>query len=79
MVVPMSDSRRRPREHESAPSPGRRPDFLAERDELRFFIEAIAPGSTPAEKAAAQRRAVLFDTVNRLGDPNFMLWLDELK
>lgn len=57
----------------------RRPDFLAERDDVRFFIEAIAPGSTPAEKAAAQRRAVLFDTVNRLGDPNFMLWLDELE
>lgn len=46
---------------------------------FEIFIEAIAPGSTPAEKAAAQRRAVLFDTVNRLGDPNFMLWLDELK
>ncbi|GAA1928587.1 hypothetical protein [Nocardioides marmoribigeumensis] len=57
----------------------RRPDFLAERDNLRIFIEAVAPGSTPAEKAAAQRRAVLFDTVNQLGDPNFMLWLDELE
>ncbi len=57
----------------------RRPDFLAERDDLGFFVEAIAPGSTPAEKAAAQRRAALFDTVNRLGDPNFMLWLDELE
>lgn len=57
----------------------RRPDFLAERDQVRIFIEAIAPGSTPAEKAAAQRRAVLFDTVNRLGDPNFVLWLDDLQ
>lgn len=55
-----------------------RPDFLAERDDHRFFVEAIAPGSTPAKKAAAQRRAVLFDTVNQLGNPNFMLWLDEL-
>lgn len=65
--------------HPAVQGTSRRPDFLAERDDLRFFIEAIAPGSTPAEKAAAQRRAVLFDTVNRLGDPNFMLWLDELK
>lgn len=65
--------------HPEVQGTSRRPDFLAERDDLRFFIEAIAPGSTPAEKAAAQRRAVLFDTVNRLGDPNFMLWLDELK
>src|SRR6476646_9850541 len=65
--------------HPEVQGTGRRPDFRAERDDLRFFIEAIAPGSTPAEKAAAQRRAVLFDTVNRLGDPNFMLCLDELE
>lgn len=65
--------------HPEVTGTSRRPDFLAERDDLRFFVEAIAPGSTPAEKAAAQRRAVLFDTVNRLGDPNFMLWLDELE
>src|SRR5689334_24556015 len=44
------------------------PDFLAERDRERLYIEAIAPGSSPAAKAAAQRRAVLFDTVNRLDD-----------
>ncbi|WP_104106690.1 hypothetical protein [Nocardioides sp. 616] len=54
------------------------PDFLAERQCERFYIEAIAPGSTPSAKAAAQRRSVLFDTVNRLDDPNFILWLDEL-
>lgn len=55
-----------------------RPDFFAERDRERLYIEAIAPGSSPATKGAAQRRAVLFDTVNRLDDPNFMLWLDDL-
>lgn len=38
-----------------------RPDFLAERDRERLYIEAIAPGSSPAAKAVAQRRAVLFD------------------
>ncbi|MGK2931660.1 MAG: hypothetical protein ACSLFD_02610 [Solirubrobacterales bacterium] len=54
------------------------PDFLAEREGERFYIEAIAPGSTPSARATAQRRAVLFDTVNRLDDPNFMLWLDDL-
>jgi hypothetical protein len=42
-------------------------------------VEAVAPGSSADAKAAAQRRAVLFDTVNRLGDPNFMLWLDHLE
>lgn len=65
--------------HPETQGTSRRPDFLAERDDLRFFIEAIAPGSTPAKKAAAQRRAVLFDAVNRLRDPNFILWLEELK
>jgi hypothetical protein len=38
------------------------PDFLVERDGERLYIEAIAPGSSPAAKAAAERRAVLFDT-----------------
>ncbi|MBB1510885.1 hypothetical protein [Tessaracoccus sp. MC1756] len=65
--------------HPDVQSTSRRPDFLAQRDDLRFFIEAIAPGSNPASKAAAKRRSVLLDTVNRLGDPNFMLILDELK
>lgn len=64
--------------HPEVPGSNRRPDFLAARDDLRFFVEAIAPGSAPADKAAAQRRAVLFDTVNRLNDPNFLLWLVEL-
>lgn len=65
--------------HPEAQGTSRRPDFLAERDDHRFFIEAIAPGSTPAKKAAAQRQAVLFDTVDQLADPNFVLWLDELE
>lgn len=56
-----------------------RPDFLAERGDERIYIEAIAPGANPAAKAAAARRAVLFDTVNQLDDPNFMLWLDTLE
>lgn len=64
--------------HPKLPGTSSRPDFLAERDRERIYVEAIAPGSTPAAKAAAQRRAVLLDTVNQLDDPNFILWLDEL-
>lgn len=56
----------------------RQPDFLVVRGDDRLYVEAIAPGSTAAAKAAAGRRAVLFDTVNRLQDPNFFLWLDHL-
>lgn len=64
--------------HPVLPGTARRPDFRAERQGEELYLEAIAPGTDPAAKAAAQRRAVLFDTVNRLGDPNFMLWLDQL-
>jgi hypothetical protein len=64
--------------HPSVDGTTNRPDFLVEREDERMYIEAIAPGANPAAKAAAQRRAVLFDTVNRLDDPNFMLWLEEL-
>jgi hypothetical protein len=54
----------------------RHPDFLAVRGDERLYVEAVAPGSTAAAKAEAGRRAVLFDAVNRLQDPNFILWLD---
>jgi hypothetical protein len=65
--------------HPSVPDSSRRPDFYAERGVDSFYLEAIAPGTSPEAKAAAKRRAVLFDTVNRLGDPNFLLWLFELR
>jgi len=64
--------------HPEIPGTTRRPDFLAVRGDDRVFVEAIAPGTRAAAKAAASRRAVLFDTVNRLEDPNFILWLDHL-
>ncbi len=64
--------------HPSVDGTTTQPDFLVERDDERIYVEAIAPGANPRAKAAAQRRAVLFDTVDRLDDPNFMLWLDAL-
>jgi len=65
--------------HPFVPGTSRRPDFRAERDGQVMFVEAIAPGASAEAKAAAQRRAVLFDTVNRLADPDFMLWLEDLE
>ena len=55
-----------------------RPDFSAERDGERIYVEAIAPGATPTAKAAAQRRAVLFDVVDQVPDLRFYLWLNDL-
>lgn len=64
--------------HPEVPGTTRQPDFLAVCGDNQLYVEAVAPGSTAAAKAAAGRRAVLFDTVNRLQDPNFILWLDHL-
>ncbi|WP_280188177.1 MULTISPECIES: hypothetical protein [Nocardia] len=64
--------------HPDLPGTSRHPDFYVEREGIGFYLEAISPGINPAEEAANKRRAVLFDTVNRLQDPNFFLWLSRL-
>jgi len=65
--------------HPEIPGTTRRPDFLARRDETAVYIEAIAPGAPDAQRRAASRRDVFFDTVNRVGDTNCVLMLDELR
>ena len=58
------------------------PDFLVGRDGERLYIEAIAPGSSPAAKAAAERRAVLFDTAaarRHLAAREHPSWRDTLR
>ncbi|MCS5716402.1 hypothetical protein NVV95_17785 [Herbiconiux sp. CPCC 205716] len=64
--------------HPSIPGSSRHPDFLAEREDQRLYLEAIVPGTPPLSKAANRRRAILFDTVNRLHTPNFLLALEHL-
>ncbi|WP_145982353.1 hypothetical protein [Rhodococcus sp. MTM3W5.2] len=65
--------------HPSVPHTPRRPDFYAERDGFGLYLEAIAPGTSAKAEAAANRRAVLLDTVNQLRDPNFTLCLERLR
>lgn len=65
--------------HPEVPGTSRKPDFLAERDGGRLYVEATAPGTAAEAKAAAGRSAVLLDTVNGLQHPNFMLWLESLQ
>jgi len=65
--------------HPTVADSSHRPDFRAERGGEVLYVEAVAPGASREAKAKAQRRAVLFDSVNRLGDPNFMLWLERLE
>jgi len=64
--------------HPSLPDTSRRPDFYAEKDGAGFYVEAINPGASRADVAAAARLNRLLDVVNRLHNPNFTLWLDEL-
>ncbi|NTW38406.1 MAG: hypothetical protein HGA44_00725, partial [Cellulomonadaceae bacterium] len=65
--------------HPRVAGTSRRPDFLVERDGVRVYVEAILPGRAPAKEAATNRRNVLLDTIDAVGDPNFFLCLDELK
>lgn len=64
--------------HPTIPGTSRRPDFYAERAGAGLYVEAIAPGTSPAAKASAGRRAVLFDVVDQVSDPNFFLHLSQL-
>ncbi|WP_152447739.1 hypothetical protein [Rhodococcus triatomae] len=65
--------------HPEIPGTSRRPDFYAERDGTSLYLEAIAPGTNSQAKSAAKRRASLFDYVDKLGDPNFILGVVRLR
>ncbi|MCR6649183.1 MAG: hypothetical protein NVV70_13985 [Cellulomonas sp.] len=64
--------------HPEVPGGTRRPDFVARRDGAAVYVEAIAPGPSDANRRASARRNDFLDTVNKVGDPNFWLDLDEL-
>lgn len=59
--------------HPTVSGTSRQPDFYAERGDTSLYVEAIAPGTNAQAKAAARRRADLFDYVNKLESPNFIL------
>ncbi|NUJ88334.1 hypothetical protein HOW07_09965 [Plantibacter sp. MCCC 1A11337] len=56
----------------------RRPDFLASRETRRVFVEAIAPGSSPSDIAAANRMKVLLAVLDQVGDDNFFLMTNSI-
>jgi hypothetical protein len=53
-----------------------KPDFLAERKDGAFYLEATVAGPSDAEVAGERRRDRVYDALNRLRSPDFMLWLD---
>jgi hypothetical protein len=62
--------------HPSVEAGPRRPDFLAERDDIRFMLEATITGEADAGVAASRREAQVFDAINRVDSPNFTLALE---
>ncbi len=48
-----------------------RPDFLAERDDVRFVLEATMAGDADAEVSVARLENNIFDAINRVDLPNF--------
>jgi hypothetical protein len=51
----------------------RHPDFLAERDAARIYVEAIAPGTSKAARSRAARMNDLLAALDQVGDDNFFL------
>ena len=59
--------------HPELPHTKRHPDFLAERDTTRIYVEAIALGTSKAERARTARTNDLLAVLDQVGDDNFFL------
>lgn len=57
----------------------RKPDFLARRDSSRVFLEAIAPGPSRAERAAANRMGDLLAELDQVGDDDFFIMTTSIR
>jgi len=57
----------------------RKPDFLASRGSSRVFIEAIAPGPSRAERAAANRIGDLLAELDQVGDDAFFIMTTSIR
>ncbi|MGL4339298.1 MAG: hypothetical protein ACRCSP_02580 [Rhodoglobus sp.] len=64
--------------HPDLPHSTKRPDFLAQRDETRLYVEAIVPSTSTAARAKAARENDLLRALNDVGDDNFVLITTEI-
>jgi hypothetical protein len=64
--------------HPDIPGTTRHPDFMAERGDVRFYLEAISPGIGDAARGKAARTAQFYDAVNAIPCENFFIWVTEL-
>ena len=52
-----------------------RPDFLVEREDVTFLLEATRAGDPKMEEAAAHRRDTVYEVLEHLDSPDFFLWV----
>lgn len=64
--------------HPDLPHTARHVDFLAERGDERFYVEAVMPRSRP-DGGEANRLARFLDGINKLDDQRFFLNLQEVR
>jgi hypothetical protein len=65
--------------HPELPNSTKRPDFLAKKGSIEFYLEAReATDLSDAEKSLKNRTNVLYDTINTMNSPNFFLRINDL-
>lgn len=67
------------RVHASVDGTNKTPDFMIEREDQSIYVEATCFFDEEFGSPAARRRARLYDTINRLDEPNFVLWIDVIE
>lgn len=66
--------------HPQIPGTKKAPDFLAEKGNLSFYIEAIeATGISDAEAASNKKVNAIYDALSKLTIPNYWLIIEKLK
>ena len=65
--------------HPEIPNSSKRPDFLLKKEGVEFYLEAKeARDKTEAEEALEKRLNQVYDSLNKIKSPNFLLKIDEL-
>ena len=65
--------------HPEVPNSSKRPDFLLKKNGLEFYLEAKeARDKSAAQQALENRINQVYDSLNKIKSPNFLLCIDEL-
>ncbi len=65
--------------HPEVEGTSRRPDFLAEKDGRRIYVEARSASSSDVAVGKSARVNAVYESLDRLDSPNFFLWIDVAK